>query len=184
MRILRAADRRAIPWKNGGGVTRDVAVFPAGPSPDNFDWRVSIAEIASSGPFSFFAGIDRQFAVLDGQVALTFDGQEKILNPQSDVLSFAGEAPVHGEPFGGVSQDLNVMTRRDRFTGRLQRLAAASVTPSATVTILLALQQLTVGEVPLERLDALLFEGKSQALPVTPGSAEFYLIEISALPWQ
>jgi environmental stress-induced protein Ves len=182
LRILRAADRRAVPWKNGGGITRDVAAFPDGPSPDSFDWRVSIAEIAANGPFSSFPGIDRQFAVLDGQVALTLDGKAMVLNPQSDVLSFRGEAAVHAEPVEDASTDLNVMIRRDRFAARMRRLAADSVSPSATVTILLAVEPLVVGEVRLEKLDAVLFESIAQTLPIEPAPAEFYLIQISALP--
>jgi len=47
IKLLKAADRAAIPWKNGGGVTRDVIVSPAGATLENFDWRISIAEIAS-----------------------------------------------------------------------------------------------------------------------------------------
>ena len=35
MRLLRAADRTAVPWKNGGGVTRDVIVWPAGATARN-----------------------------------------------------------------------------------------------------------------------------------------------------
>ncbi|TIV74879.1 MAG: HutD family protein, partial [Mesorhizobium sp.] len=30
MRILRAADYRVMPWKNGGGTTTEIAVSPDG----------------------------------------------------------------------------------------------------------------------------------------------------------
>ena len=49
----------ATPWKNGGGTTQEIAGWPAGAGLDAFGWRVSIACIAASGPFSVFAGIDR-----------------------------------------------------------------------------------------------------------------------------
>lgn len=61
-RILRAAERPALPWKNGGGVTREVVAHPPGSDLGHFDWRVSIAEIHNAGPFSRFPGIERRNA--------------------------------------------------------------------------------------------------------------------------
>jgi environmental stress-induced protein Ves len=49
--LLRGVDLVAAPWKNGGGVTREVAAFPAGAGLDAFVWRVSIADVAQAGPF-------------------------------------------------------------------------------------------------------------------------------------
>ncbi len=54
----------ATPWKNGGGVTREIVCQPPGAGLAAFDWRVSIATIASDGPFSLFAGIDRVITLL------------------------------------------------------------------------------------------------------------------------
>ena len=52
-----------MPWRNGGGVTRELLAWP-----DPHDWllRVSVADIHASGPFSKFPGVDRWFAVLAG----------------------------------------------------------------------------------------------------------------------
>jgi environmental stress-induced protein Ves len=72
MKRLRAADRTPRPWKNGGGQTTDVAVFPDGAGLDDFDWRVSIARVDGDGPFSIFPGVDRPLdavAVGAGEVA-------------------------------------------------------------------------------------------------------------------
>ena len=60
--ILRARERIAVPWKNGGGLTREVAVHPKGSGFEGFDWRVSIAEVHAAGAFSCFAGIERHMA--------------------------------------------------------------------------------------------------------------------------
>ena len=65
MQILYARDRVVSPWKNGGGTTTEVAAFPPGAPLENFGWRVSIAQVARSGPFSLFPGIDRTLALLD-----------------------------------------------------------------------------------------------------------------------
>jgi len=184
MRLLRAADRAAIPWKNGGGVTRDVIVSPAGATLDTFDWRISIAEIAGDGPFSRFSGIDRTLAVLDGKVALTVDGHAPVtLNPHSAPLDFPGEAVVEGRLVDGPSMDLNIMTRRGRFSARMAMQSAAQPAMAASVAVILALNGLTVriaGEtVRMERLDALLFDHPSTPT-IAPKGAAYCLIEISS----
>ena len=51
------------PWRNGGGMTRELLAFPA---PAQWTVRISVADIQTSGPFSRFDGIERWFAVLDG----------------------------------------------------------------------------------------------------------------------
>ena len=67
MKLLRARNHRRMPWKNGGGVTTEIAVFPANAGLEDFEWRLSMATVASDGPFSLFAGIDRTLAVLEGE---------------------------------------------------------------------------------------------------------------------
>ncbi|MCZ0993430.1 HutD family protein [Streptomyces noursei] len=52
MRILRADGRAAVPWRNGGGLTREVAAHPPGAGWDAFAWRVSLAEVTRDGPYS------------------------------------------------------------------------------------------------------------------------------------
>ena len=65
-RLLRNADHRRMPWKNGGGETVEVIVHPEGASLSDFGWRVSMATVASDGPFSVFPGIDRTIVVVEG----------------------------------------------------------------------------------------------------------------------
>ena len=92
-RIIRAADGRAVPWKNGGGETIEIAVSPEGAGFADFDWRVSMARVAGDGPFSAFPGIDRTLTVLDGGVLhLSVGGREPVrLAPDSAPFSFAGD---------------------------------------------------------------------------------------------
>ena len=56
--LIQYASLRPAPWKNGGGSTTEIAVWPNGAGLDEFDWRISLATITQSGPFSFFPGID------------------------------------------------------------------------------------------------------------------------------
>ena len=52
-----------VPWRNSGGVTRELLRWP---DTDNWLWRISVAEVASDGAFSHFAGVQRWLAILSG----------------------------------------------------------------------------------------------------------------------
>lgn len=56
MAILPESAWRVQPWKNGGGVTREILRWP---DTDAYDLRVSLAEVVNSGPFSRFPGYSR-----------------------------------------------------------------------------------------------------------------------------
>lgn len=192
LEVLRAAARAPVAWKNGGGLTREVAVHPRGSDLDGFDWRVSIAEIRVAGPFSVFPGIDRRMAVLRGALSLAVGGRPAVtLTPESEAAEFPGEAPVSAEPLGAPVTDLNVMTRRARCSARLARRfarATAVLEPRADTTLLVAVADLLVrcadAELSLSALDALRI-GRAGRCTITArsGAAAFYLIEIFQ-PWQ
>ncbi len=63
MRIILASDFQTQPWKNGGGITHEIARKDDG---NGLLWRLSIAEVASDGPFSAFTGLSRILTVIDG----------------------------------------------------------------------------------------------------------------------
>jgi environmental stress-induced protein Ves len=124
VQIIRASTCRTTPWKNGGGSTTEIAVEPSGASLNNFDWRISMARVASDGPFSEFAGIDRTLAVVSGSgLSLTIGSDAPVLLGRgSDPIRFAGDVPVSARLSGDEITDINVMTRRGRFGHRLRRL--------------------------------------------------------------
>ncbi|CAN5160198.1 hypothetical protein BH09PSE1_BH09PSE1_26980 [soil metagenome] len=156
--ILPAADRVATPWKNGGGVTREIAASPSGAGLDDFDWRVSMAEVREAGAFSLFPDVDRVLTVLEGTLGLTFAGEKPtFLDPTSEPFAFPGDRPCHGLPVVGSVLDLNVMCRHSRFHSRVDRVADATWRPSGEAAILIALEPLAVGAETLNRFDALLF---------------------------
>ncbi len=186
LEVLRAAQRTAVPWKNGGGLTREVAVSPPGSDLTGFDWRVSIAEIRRPGPFSLFEGVDRRMAVLSGRLSLAIDGRPGItLTPETGAVAFAGDVPVFAEPLGAPVTDLNVMTRRARCAARLTRWSAprSVLEPQADSRLLVALTELLVVregvELSLSSLDALRIGGAGRCTITAPsGPAAFHLIEI------
>jgi len=185
--ILRAAGRSAVPWKNGGGLTREVAVHPPGSDLASFDWRVSLAEVRRGGAFSSFPGVDRHMAVLTGRLELSIAGRDVLtLSPASPPLSFPGDVPACAEPRQSLVTDLNVMTRRGRFDARLLRCSvrsAATVRLEAEATLILALAQLTVRDARLGALDAAQFTAAGEPLSVQSEDADaaFWLIEIRAV---
>lgn len=187
LEVLRAADRAAVPWKNGGGVTREVTVFPPGAGLTDFDWRISIAEIGVAGPFSVFPGVDRLMAVLKGRLSLFIDGQPPVnLAPDTPAVGFPGDVPVFAEPLDATVMDLNVMTRRRRCRATLTRRVAgeaAVLESGGGTTVLIAVSGLKVLcgplAVDLTPLDALVVGSDPvHALPADAGSASFELVEI------
>lgn len=124
VRIIRARDCKTAPWRNGRGSTTEIAIGPAGASLEAFNWRVSMARVASDGPFSDFAGIDRTLAVIKGHgLVLTIGNDAPVtLSSEAGPVGFSGDTPTSARLAAGEITDLNVMTRRGRFRHRLQRI--------------------------------------------------------------
>ncbi len=175
--LLRDRDLVPTPWKNGGGVTRELAVWPPGAGFGDFDWRVSLATVEAGGPFSVFPGVDRTLGVIEGALTLTIeDGTPVTLAPTSAPARFAGEVKVVAAPPGRPVTDFNVMTRRGRMTATLDRLTdGGAVNLSSTGwTLIVACDRTDLvidgGSVVLERFDALMItsETESQRLILAP----------------
>ena len=186
IRILRARDRAASPWKNGGGTTAQVAVFPLGSDLGNFGWRVSIAEALHGGPFSLFPGIDRQLALLRGRISLAIAGQGVVdLSADSQPVGFPGDVPVEATVIDGPVTDLNVMTRRDTFTACMTRRRSAGTIDFApgSVAIALLLGETAMlegsGRIPLLAGDALTASGDSSQSASLANDVDFFWIEIA-----
>jgi environmental stress-induced protein Ves len=160
--FLRASDRVAMPWKNGGGVTREVAIWPPGSGFDDFEWRVSIAEVREAGPFSRFDNIDRTLMILEGRMALSVGQQTVELSPVSAPFAFSGDADCSGRPIGRPVTDLNVMTRRGRCAARVTPVANQTHHTAANISLLVARNETMVrtseGNDLLKPQDALLID--------------------------
>ncbi|MFF4384159.1 HutD family protein [Kitasatospora sp. NPDC001547] len=161
--VLRASTRPATAWLNGGGVTREVAGFPAGARLDAFDWRVSLADVASAGPFSPFPGIDRVITLVEGAgMALTVDGAERLVDAPFRPFAFSGDATTDCRLLAGPVVDFNVMTRRGRVeaTVDLSTAPAAVGVPDGSTALLVCLAgTATLDGVELARYDAALIDG-------------------------
>lgn len=114
-RKIGASEHRRMPWRNGGGTTTEILVEPpaaaSGTSP--FRIRLSIADVASDGPFSVFAGYDRHIVLLEG-AGMTIDcGAHGLIDlRRREPRSFAGDWEVRGRLVAGPVRDLNLMVDR------------------------------------------------------------------------
>lgn len=120
-RVIPANEYRRVRWRNGLGWTREIHAHATAASPDDWAWRLSIAEIEQDAPFSAFPGVDRELVLLSGNgLRLRFDdGEVRELQPPHDRLRFAGERAVTGELLDGPTQDFNLMWRRDLVDAQL-----------------------------------------------------------------
>jgi len=116
--LLPAASHRREPWKNGVGWTHEVLRHPA---TGDWDWRVSVAEVCSDGPFSTFPGCEREIVLVSGLgMDLHFDdGGTHRLEPPHGRLRFSGERPVSARLVEGPTTDFNLIWKRDTVDAQL-----------------------------------------------------------------
>lgn len=170
VRVVRAADRVTMPWKNGGGVTHELV--RAGEGAAGFAVRLSIAEVAADGPFSRFPGVDRVILLLRGAGfrLLREDGLVVDVMRPNEPFAFAGEDVWGCTLLNGPVFDFNVMT--DRATCR----ATVSVAGPGRVEgrWVLALDDCGVAGVPLAAWDlaevdgAVVSDGLCVVIAVSP----------------
>ncbi|WP_447754274.1 HutD/Ves family protein [Pseudomonas nicosulfuronedens] len=139
VKVLRAADYPAMPWKNGAGTTREI-VRDAGDGLEGFGWRVSIADVGAPGPFSAFIGYQRVISVLEGEgMRLNVDGADSRDLRALDAFAFDGASAVDCTLLGGAIRDFNLIYSQARYRARLQWLkldSAAQFFSSASSVLL------------------------------------------------
>ena len=184
MRILRAGNYRRMRWKNGGGETTEVAVFPEDAGLDDFGWRVSMARVESAGPFSLFPGVDRTLSVLEGEgMVLDIEGRSVTLTEGSEPYRFAADVAAHAGLVAGPVTDLNVMTRRGRHAHRVARYEVDGLLELAVGAGMLfsSASRLRIGgqdfEEELGAYDAAMLAGPRRALSVE-GQGRLFVIEL------
>jgi environmental stress-induced protein Ves len=106
---------RRTPWKNGGGVTVDIAdAYRAGASAGDWSgmmWRLGRTEIVAPGPFSDLSGYDRILTVIGGRGL---------------VLEIAG----------GASLDVRAPFRPVRFRGEDRIMSRLEAGPVAVMNLI------------------------------------------------
>ncbi len=128
MKRLGTADYRDMPWKNGGGVTRELLKLPHPSVPDRFLARLSIATVTAPGPFSVFPGIDRILTLLEGPgMALSFGSTPEVVLDRrwqpfarSGPVVPNGTAPSHSSRISST-RPVSQSTRRKEPTSTRSR---------------------------------------------------------------
>lgn len=130
MRLIRPSEHRPQRWKNGGGTTTEIVREPASDATpeDRFLYRVSIADVASDGPFSSFEGYDRHIMLLSGNgMRLDCGEHGSLLLTKHEPRSFSGDWKVTGTLLDGPVRDFNLMVDRARLRATLEVTATARV---------------------------------------------------------
>lgn len=148
--VVRAAALVAVPWANGGGVTRVIADRP--------QFRLSLATIAGEGPFSTLPGLVRHFALVTGRVDLSgaTAGLPAMLDAISAPITFPGDVPIHAVPRSGPALALNLMVPTDAQSLRLERTEGGVV---ANALAVFACDAIKVDGLALEPHDTLFPDG-------------------------
>jgi len=126
LQVLKPSDYKAVPWKNGGGVTNDVLLLPKGATQDNFDIRLSLAPIVTEGAFSAFPGIDRHITLLSHEgLSLAFGNDVRPLKRLEPMYFDSALQPVSKLANGAV-RVFNIMTRRGRWNAQVMPATGAN----------------------------------------------------------
>lgn len=188
MLLRRFEDQQVVRWRNGGGVTREIAVSTGADDPFDLLWRVSAATVAGAGPFSRFEGIDRTIAVITGNGLVLVTCDDRVtLTMDSAPYAFVGETAIDAHNVDGSTIDLNIMTRRGRFVHAIKRIrsvAPVTITSRQDVTILFFCDEAEISaagtNTTAHKGDALLDIAKGDVVRLSAkAQVDAYLIEIT-----
>ena len=176
---------RHMPWKNGLGVTTEIARRPAD---GDFDWRVSMATVAADGPFSSFSGYHRVLVVIAGAGLVLRHperGTSATLGPL-EPYSFSGDWATTCDLRHGEVRDFGVIARRAAFRPRVEveRLAGPRSWTPVGISLLYAVEGTTCVEAPPGRFECgsgetLLIEDANSPVRLVPGATGAVLILVS-----
>ncbi len=189
MKFLRVEDQHVVPWKNGCGVTREVAVYSDNGMGLDFLWRVSIAIVSEDSPFSVFEGVDRTIVAMDGDGIILNSGQGSVvLTRDSEPYAFKGELPVKASVIGTGTTDLNVMSHREYFDHSMERLVlknTVAIEGEVDETVIVfngaVGAKLPAGYFSACQFDAITGIGRGSRVYLFPkGESEVFVIRVSA----
>jgi environmental stress-induced protein Ves len=142
---LDPASYRRVPWKNGGGVSVDIAgVFPTeseAASWSGMTWRLGRTRIERPGPFSDLSGLDRILTVIEGRGLRLKPAGAPVIDVREPMrpVRFPGEWAIESELEAGPVGVLNLMGNRARAEVDLAFVAGAgSVSVEADTVVIYA----------------------------------------------
>jgi len=116
--LLEKENLKTVPWKNGLGLTSEIAIFPKAADfhDGDFEWRVSCAQVSAPNRFSQFIGYDRALTIVRGD-GLILNGEN--LLPRA-VQYFSGSDKVDCQMIGSPVLDLGIIYKKGEYTVELQ----------------------------------------------------------------
>lgn len=140
MKIIRRADFREGRWRNGMGVSWDIAEEPPGTA--EFGWRFATARIDADVPFSLYPNVDRVFTLISGDgLSLDFAGLPPLNVGRRFVPHrFACDVATSCRLRGGPCQALNLFTRRGQWAATAQVFSSGADLSHDGPILLFALQ--------------------------------------------
>ena len=154
-----------MPWANGRGVTVEMLLVEAA---GGLLWRLSRASVVESGPFSLFAGLERNLTVISGPgVDLVGEAVKLTALPLLPV-DFPGDVPLSAENVTAPSDDFNVMTARSLPRPEVLVQHQPVQLEAGGMLCLFALGTAQVNGVAMGQYDLILTEGPADLTPVAP----------------
>ena len=115
--IIRQGDLVETPWKNSGGITRNIA--------EDLDevgtlWRLSMADVDRDGAFSKFPGPTRILTIVRGDGMVLHGPDADMQAHFAQPVRFAGGVPIRATLTQGPIRNFNLMFDTARCAGDAQ----------------------------------------------------------------
>ena len=179
IRIITPDQFNTAPWKNGGGITHEIATAPVA---NGFAWRLSIAEVTRNGPFSRFDGMQRILTVIEGAGMHLDSEAETIAARPGEPCRFPGELALEGKLIAGPVHNFNLIYDANALQADVQLITdQAPPTQTGTNETQHALYALSaaaiIGETRLEQGHVALFKTMGPVRIDSGGKALFVTLQ-------
>lgn len=127
-----------MPWKNGQGITQEIYVqrSESDAASGGFRFRLSIATVSATSPFSRFPHCDRTIVLLhgDGMMLDSGPGRTKRLDRPYEPYAFSGDWDTDCTLIGGPCRDFNVMVDRRHGKAIVRVLTMRAYPPALIIS--------------------------------------------------
>ena len=154
-----------MPWANGRGVTVEMLRLEAAGA---LIWRFSRAAVLEAGPFSLFAGIERNLTVISGP-GFDLVGAGLLLQALPLLpVAFPGDVPLSAKNVTAPCDDFNVMSARHLPRPEILVQRQPVQLAAGGILCLFALGAARVNGQPMFRHDLILTDGPAELIPGAP----------------
>lgn len=137
--LLKPKDYKRVEWKNKGGSSEEIAIFPPQSKTDNdsFQWRLSAAHLSEKkGSFSEFPECDRFLTMIEGKPfeLLLKKAGRRIPVRKGEVTLFSGDETTEYELGQPPAKDLGLIFKRKKVKAAFDILTLSSKPKSFQVS--------------------------------------------------